>query len=64
MLSAKNGTRLRALWRGEISAYRCHREAEAALLASLRWWCQGDANQVDRIFRQSGLIVETIGLRR
>ena len=55
MLSAINGPLIRVLWHGDIRAYRCHSEAKASLINSLTWWCQGDANQVDRIFRQSGL---------
>ena len=58
MLSATNGARLRALWCGDLSAYGSHSEADLALIANLAWWCQGDVDQVDRLFRQSGLYRE------
>ena len=56
MLSSASGARLRALWRGDWDGlYLSQSEADLALVSSLSWWCQGDAAQVDRLFRQSGM---------
>ena len=54
--NARNGSRFAALWLGDTSAYLSASEADAALVAMLGFWCQGDAGQVDRLFRGSGLM--------
>jgi len=41
--------------RGEISGYKSHSEADAALCQILIGWTQGDMTQTDRLFRQSAL---------
>jgi putative DNA primase/helicase len=56
MLSSPHGGRLRSIWRGDWeSRYGSASEADLALAGSLLWWCQGDVEQADRLFRQSGL---------
>ena len=60
-MKAKNGGKFRALWDGSCSEFvkddgSIDRSvAAAALCAMMVFWCQGDASQVDRLFRQSGL---------
>ena len=55
---AKNGEKFRRLWSGDITGYPSHSEADAALTSMLAFWCGGDAGQIDRLFRQSGLMRE------
>lgn len=45
------------LVRGDLSDYGGdHSRADQALICILAYWCQGDIEQVDRLFRQSGLM--------
>lgn len=55
---AKNGEKFRRLWSGDITGYPSHSEADVALASMLAFWCGGDAEQIDRLFRQSGLMRE------
>lgn len=43
------------LWRGEISDYRSHSEADQALINILAFWTKDHA-RIDRLFRASGLM--------
>jgi primase-polymerase (primpol)-like protein len=52
--AAKNATKFNRLWAGDISGYRSQSEADAALCSLLAFWTR-DADQIDRLFRQSGL---------
>jgi primase-polymerase (primpol)-like protein len=46
-----------ALFRGDTSAYGGdHSRADFALVAHLAWWTNFDADRIDRMFRQSGLV--------
>jgi len=56
--AAKNGEKFRRLWDGDITGYTSQSEADAALVATLAFWCSGDKAQMDRLFRQSGLMRE------
>lgn len=56
--AAHNGEKFRQLWNGDISGYKSNSEADAAILAILAFWCGGDQEQMDRLFRQSGLMRE------
>ena len=56
--SAHNGEKFRRLWDGDITGYKSQSEADAALLSILAFWCSGDRTQLDRLFRQSGLMRE------
>lgn len=56
--AAHNGEKFRRLWDGDIAGYKSQSEADAALVASLAFWCSGDRAQMDRLFRQSGLMRE------
>lgn len=54
--SAKNGEKFSRLWNGDITGYKSKSEADAAFVSMLAFWCSGDKAQVDRLFRQSGLM--------
>jgi len=55
--NARNGERFLRLWNGDSSEYGGDRSrADAALCCMLAYWCGGDAERVDRLFRQSGLM--------
>ncbi len=55
MFSAKNADAVKALWNGEIPEGKSHSEADMSLCTHLAFWCGGDMEQIDRIFRQSAL---------
>ena len=55
--SAKNGELFSNLWAGNISEYdNDHSRADFALCRILAFWCRRDFQQIDRLFRQSGLM--------
>jgi primase-polymerase (primpol)-like protein len=54
--SAANGEKFTALWNGQTGRYESHSEADMALCCLLAFWTDGDPDQVDRLFRQSGLM--------
>ena len=56
--NARNGAVFSALWHGDTSAYGSHSEADLALCNLLAFWTGGNAEQVDKIFRSSGLMRE------
>lgn len=52
-----NGQRFKALWNGDMSAYSDdHSRADQALINDLAYWTNGDAQRMDTLFRQSGLM--------
>lgn len=53
--AAKNAAKFEALWRGGSTGYPSHSDADLALLGILKFYTQ-DAAQIDRLFRQSGLM--------
>lgn len=53
--AARNGHRFAALYDGQHS-YPSPSEGRAALLLQLAFWTGGDASQMDRLFRRSGLM--------
>ena len=54
---SRNGDRFGRLWRGDTSDYgKDHSRADLALCRMLSFWCRGDAERVDRLFRRSGLM--------
>lgn len=56
---SKQGSRLAALLNGDTSAYgNDQSRADQALCNMLAFWCGGDTKQIDRIFRNSGLMRE------
>jgi putative DNA primase/helicase len=56
--TAANGEKFQQLWRGSTSGYESHSEADMALCSLLAFWTGGDERQVDRLFRDSGLMRE------
>ncbi|QLD87063.1 hypothetical protein HWV23_15470 [Natronomonas halophila] len=56
--NAANGDKFEALYRGNTSGYESHSEADMALCSLLAFWTGGDARQIDRLFRDSGLMRE------
>ena len=56
MFASKRGSIIRALWYGDLSSVGGdHSSADLALVNHLAYWTNGDAAQMDRLFRQSGL---------
>ncbi|MFZ2537686.1 MAG: nucleoside triphosphatase, partial [Oscillospiraceae bacterium] len=55
---AKNGDVFEKLWNGEIPEGKSHSEADISLCTRLAFWCGKDTTQMDRLFRQSGLMRE------
>lgn len=54
--NAANGPKFRRLFDdGDISEYQSHSEADLALLSLLLFWCNGDEDRADVLFRQSAL---------
>ena len=57
--NSRNGDRIRALYGGDTNAHsgkdRSHSAADLALCSELAYWTNGDAAQIDRIFRRSAL---------
>ena len=57
--SARNGERFARLWAGDAADYgNDHSQADLALCRMLAFWCGGDRERVDRLFRRSGLMRE------
>ena len=56
--NAKNGADFSRLWAGDLTGYNSHSEADMALLSHLAFWTGKDPEQMDRLFRQSGLMRE------
>ncbi len=51
---AKNGEKFETLWSGDANGYASHSEADQALICLLAFYTQ-DEEQIDRLYRQSGL---------
>ena len=57
MCASRNGDDIRALLAGDCAGQGGdHSAADMALCAHLAFWCAGDAQRMDRIFRRSGLM--------
>lgn len=56
ILATKQADKFKPLWEGEIPEGKSHSEADMTLVQMLAFWCGGDAEQMDRLFRQSGLM--------
>ena len=56
--SSKNGERFWKLYSGDTGSFQSASEADMALCSHLAFWTGRDANQVDRLFRASGLMRE------
>ncbi len=53
---ARNGASFTRLWDGDCSGYDSPSEADLALCNHLAYWTDGDAAQIDRLMRRSGLM--------
>lgn len=53
---ASNGVAFMQLWNGDTSGHSSHSEADLALCNMLAFYTGKDAAQIDRLFRQSGLM--------
>lgn len=53
--NAENGEAFTRLWEGDTSGYPSQSEADLALCGHLAFYSGGDRQQIDRLFRQSGL---------
>ncbi|WP_255152213.1 phage NrS-1 polymerase family protein [Halorarius halobius] len=53
---ASNGAKFARLYRGNTAGYESHSEADMALCSMLAFWTGGDAEQMDRLVRDSGLM--------
>lgn len=56
---SKNGYKFTQLWRGnweEVYPGESHSEADMGFCDMLAFWCSGDPERIDRVFRASGLI--------
>jgi hypothetical protein len=51
---ARNAGKFEALWSGDVSGYPSYSEADQALISLLAFYTQ-DSEQLDRLYRQSGL---------
>jgi hypothetical protein len=56
--NARNGEKFRSLMAGNIVGYGSRSDADLALCGLLTYWTNGDVEQMDRLFRQSGLMRE------
>lgn len=55
---SRQGAKFSALYGGDTSGYESPSEADMALCNMLAFWCQGDMQLMDEIFRSSGLMRE------
>lgn len=55
---AANGEKFERLYRGNTAGYESQSEADMALCSLLAFWTGGDSQQMDRLFRASGLMRE------
>lgn len=53
---SKQAEKFTALWDGEIPDGKSPNEADMALAEIFAFWCGGDTEQMDRLFRRSGLM--------
>jgi putative DNA primase/helicase len=53
--NARNGAKFFKLWGGDTTDYPSHSEADQAFCNLLSFWCAGDRERIDSLFRQSGL---------
>ncbi|GGN23901.1 hypothetical protein GCM10009021_26890 [Halarchaeum nitratireducens] len=56
--NASNGEKFERLWNGRLGGYESQSEADMAFCCLLAFWTGGDESQMDRLFRESGLMRE------
>lgn len=57
-LASKQGEKFRSLREGNIPEGMSHSEADLSYCTMLAFWCGGDTDQMDRLFRESSLMRE------
>jgi predicted P-loop ATPase len=55
MLESKKGDEIKRLYSGDWTGYESHSQADQALCNHLAYWTNNDSEQIDRLFRKSGL---------
>jgi len=55
MFNSKHGDKIKGLYDGDLSNYESRSEADLGLCNHLAYWTNNHAEQMDRLFRQSGL---------
>lgn len=55
-MSSRMGAEFQRLWNGDITGYKSQSEADMALCSSLAFWTGRNEEQMDRLFRKSGLM--------
>ena len=55
-LNSANGAKFEKLFKGDFSGYPSQSEADIAFCNLLAFWCGGDAEKMDAIYRNSGLM--------
>ena len=55
-LNSANGAKFEKLFKGDFSGYPSQSEADMAFCNLLAFWCGGDAEKMDEIYRNSGLM--------
>ena len=55
-LTSRNGAAFKSLWEGSTMGYSSQSEADMALCSYLAFWTGKNLAQMDRLFRQSGLM--------
>lgn len=54
-MASRQGEKFNKLWNGDISDYPSHSESDLALTSILTFYCNGDKEQIDRLYRKSSL---------
>lgn len=54
-MASKQGEKFRKLWNGDISDYPSNSEADLGFISILAFYCNGNREQIDRLYRQSAL---------
>lgn len=54
-MSSKQGEKFNKLWNGDTSDYPSHSESDLALISILAFYCNGNKEQIDRLYRSSNL---------
>ena len=58
VFNSKNGAKMKKLYEGDISEYPSHSDADLALCNCLAFWTDKNFSEMDKFFRQSGLMRE------
>jgi putative DNA primase/helicase len=56
IMNSQSGEKFKALYNGNFSGYPSQSEADMALCSMLAFWCGGDTELMDSIYRSSGLM--------